>query len=186
MRYFFLCSIVVLFYLVSCNQSRKAAVPRTALENTFAKDSILQVHKNFPFLAKYNFKEYKTKIYIGKLAEPDFDNNPFASDPEYVEFITNGCEKGINFGGQYTLIEKSCGAMCSHLFIVDRRDGKIFVGTAGLKKQDGYYGFEYKRDSYLLITDSSILTDISTGEDNEFSITPQVFEWKKDNFRLLE
>lgn len=185
MRYSYLSSIVVSFLLVACSQNLKGVVTRTSQENTFATDSILQVHKNFPFLAKYNFEDYKCKIYIGKLAEPDFGNNPFASDPEYVEFITNGCERGINFGGQYTLIEKSCGAMCSHLFMVDRRDGKIFVGTMGLKQQDGYYGFEYKKDSYLLITDSSILTD-RLGKSNEFGITPQIFEWKKDGFRLLE
>jgi len=185
MRYSYLSSIVVSFLFVACNQNRKAAVPHATQENTFATDSILQVHKNFPFLAKYNFEAYKCKMYIGKLADPNFSNNPFAGDPEYVNFIIGGRRKGINFGGKYTLIEKSCGAMCSHLFMVDRVSGKIFVSTNGLKQQDGYYGFEYKKDSYLLITDSSILTD-RLGKSNEFGITPQIFEWKKNSFLLLE
>jgi len=43
-----------------------------------------------------------------------------------------------------------------------------------------------KKDSSLLITNASVLTDLSTGESNEFSITPQVFKWEKDHFELLE
>jgi hypothetical protein len=76
--------------------------------------------------------------------------------------------------------------MCSQLVMVDRRNGKIFVGTTGLIEEDGYYGFEFKKNNSLLITNASVLTDLSTGESNEFSITPQVFKWEKDHFELLE
>lgn len=163
--------------------TNKSTLP---VQNTIsAIDSIARVKKNFPFVLKNKFEAYTVPLYKGTPAAPDFRNNPYANDPEYVEFITKGCIKGINFGGYYTLIEGSCGAMCSHLYMVDRRDGKIFIDTKGLKEEDGYYGFAYKKDSNLLITDAAILTFLS-GAQNEFSITPQVFEWKNDSFVLQE
>ena len=168
-------------------ERNSAAIKRTAeIQNKFsAADSIALVKKNFPFIVKYKFNSYAAPLFEGTLAAPDFRGNPNANDPEYVEFITEGCKSGINFGGHYTLIEKSCGCMCSHLYMVDRRDGKIFIHTKGLKVEDGYYGFMYKKDSNLLITDANILIHL-LGTQNEFSITPQVFEWKKNRFVLRE
>lgn len=191
--------LIAIILLQACTTASKNPVVETVYQDTIqtdttavfqdrsvAIDSLALVKKNFPYIAKYKFGTYKAPLFNGKPAAPDFRGNPFSNDPEYVEFITKGCKRGINFGGHYTLIERSCGAMCSHLFMVDRRTGKIFTDTMGLKEEDGYYGFTYKKDSNLLITDSSVLTDISTGEGNQYSIMPQVFEWKNDSFVLLE
>jgi hypothetical protein len=186
MKHCLVASIISLFLLGSCNENHNAVPYNSVLITTSETDSIVQVHNSFPFLAKYNFAAYTSQLYNGKLADPDFKNNPDSGDPEYVKFIIDGCKQGINFGGHYTVIEKSCGAMCSQLVMVDRRNGKIFVGTTGLIEEDGYYGFEFKKNSSLLITNASVLTDLSTGESNEFSITPQVFKWEKDHFELLE
>jgi len=183
MKHFLLFSIFSAILFEACTTPTKVPV---VSEDPFTKDSVLQIRKNFPFLEKYTFEAYNTVMLKDTPAAPDFQNNPYSGDPDYVSFIVEGCKEGVNFGGHYTIIEKSCGAMCSHLFIVDRRDGKIFVGTMGLKEEDGYYGFIYKANSNLLITDSSVLTDLLTGESNKFSITPQVFEWKNDTFVLLE
>jgi len=183
MKYVLLFSIFTAILFEACNTPIKVPV---VSEDSFTKDSVLQVRKNFPFLEKYTFEAYNTVMLKGAPAAPDFLNNQYSGDPDYVSFIVEGCKGGVNFGGHYTIIEKSCGAMCSHLFMVDRRDGKIFFGTMGLKEEDGYYGLTYRANSNLLITDSSVLADLSIGESNKFSMTPQVFEWKNDTFVLLE
>jgi hypothetical protein len=186
MKYCLVPSIISLFLLGSYSVNHEAVPNDSVLITTSETDSIVQVQNSFPFLAKYNFAAYTSRLYNGKLADPDFKNNPDSGDPEYVKFIIDGCKQGVNFGGHYTVIEKSCGAMCSQLFMVDRLNGKIFVGTIGLKREDGYYGSEYKKDSSLLITNAFVLIDLSIGDDNEFSIMPQVFKWEKDHFELLE
>jgi hypothetical protein len=45
----------------------------------------------------------------------------------------------INFGGKYTIIEKSGGAMCSAIYLIDRTTGKIF----SFPKADGHCGYKY-------------------------------------------
>jgi hypothetical protein len=154
-------------------------------EAKIKQDSLLRISKMFPFMAKYSFEAYKAPAFKGVSAAPDFNSDPYANDPEYVDFITKGCKQGINFAGHYTIITKSCGAMCSQLFIVDRQNGKIFKET-GLKEADGYYGFEYKKDSYLLIANATSLIDASTDESDEFSIKPEIFKWKANSFNRLE
>jgi hypothetical protein len=102
-------------------------------------------------------------MFTGKLADPDFEGNPYAIDKEYVEFISKGCENsGINFAGRYTIIEKSCGCMCEHIFIVDRSSGKIFTeAMLATTDGEGRFGYTYKKDSKMIIADSGLFTDDS-------------------------
>jgi len=157
-----------------------------AQEEKIKEDSLIRVKEKFPFLQKYPFEAYKAPMYKSAVAAPDFKNNPYGNDAEYVAFITEGCKDGINFGGHYTLIEKSCGAMCQQLFIVDRNDGKIFTGTLGLKEADGYYGFKYEKDSFILITDATVLIDASTDQFYGDAIIPEIYKWNGNRFKRLK
>lgn len=202
--------MLIVFLLQACNQSIKTTPEKPAsnaeavtnvAENVtdtaaptynaedelrIKRDSLSRVGKAFPFMSKYSFENYNAAHFEGAPATPDFKGSPFANNPEYIAFITEGCKRGINFGGHYTLIEKSCGAMCVHLFMIDRRDGKIFIDSFGLKEQDGYYGFAYKKDSNLLVANATSLTDASRDQMDEFSIKPEVFRWDGRGFVRVE
>ena len=143
----------------------------------------LQEDTLIPFHSVYNFDSFKVALFTGELAAPDFKTSPFSNDPEYVKFIRTGCEKnGVNFGGHYTIIERSCGMMCLHFFIIDRLSGRIFTET---KPNDGRWGYLYKPDSGLMIANAYAFTD-STRQfySNEY-VKPQLYLWKGKDFSLL-
>ncbi|KGO94319.1 hypothetical protein [Flavobacterium subsaxonicum] len=134
----------------------------------------------------YTFTSFKVSLYTGTLANPVFKGNPFANDPEYVTFITEGCkQKGINFGGKYTVIEKSCGAMCSHIFLVDRTNGTII--TDKQPYGDGHYGYLYKKGSNLLIANSGLFTNNSLVyyDSHWDGVAPELFVWKGKKFKKI-
>lgn len=136
------------------------------------------------FESKYNFSTFYVKVFKGSLADPDFSTSEFSDDPEYVEFIKKGCkERGINFGGHYTIIERGCGAMCSHLFLIDRISGKIFTGSM---PNGGRWGYLYKIDSRLLIANSETFTDSSLTSFSDYFAKPELYEWNEKEFILLE
>lgn len=138
------------------------------------------------FKSKYNFATFSTEVFTGKLAKPDFTNNEFAEDREYVDFITEGCnEKGINFGGHYTIIERSCGCMCLHIFIVDRISGKIHTN---IKLNNGKWGYLYQPDSKLLIANSELFTrfDSLTHYCNQWNMTPELYIWTDKKFKRIQ
>lgn len=183
----------ILFYLIittiiSCQQKPKQ-VNETVKTPTEANNPVIDssdthqenIHK---FDSKYTFDSFRVSPFDGKPANPDFKGNEFSKDSEYVKFITEGCkENGINFGGHYTIIEKSCGAMCEHVFIVNRINGKIYTS---IQPNDGRYGYLYKKDSKLLIANSSTFTDDSLKNYCDIFGKPEVYVWDNDNFKLLE
>lgn len=125
--------------------------PKSDIDNNYTERKVLQLKKT------YKFEDYKVSVFKGKLAEPNFESNPYANDNEYITFIKKGCDKNkINFAGNYTIIERDCGAECLHVFIVDRKSGKIFTD---IKPNDGRYGYEYREDSELLIANSNLFID---------------------------
>jgi len=139
--------------------------------------------KIIKFHSKYNFQTFATKLFEGKVSAPDFSNNEFSNDPAYVKFIEEGCKKNqINFGGHYTIIQRSCGTMCSNIFIIDRLNGKIFTD---IKLNDGRYGYLYKKDSKLLIANSSVFKDDSLKYYNSLFGILELYVWTEDNFKLL-
>jgi hypothetical protein len=135
------------------------------------------------FHSKYNFQTFATKLFEGKASAPDFTNNEFSNDTAYVKFIEEGCKKNqINFGGHYTIFQRSCGAMCSNIFIIDRHNGKI---VTDIKPNDGRYGYLFKKDSKLLIANSSVFQDDSFKYYNDLFGAPELYVWTGDNFKLL-
>jgi hypothetical protein len=148
-------------------------------------DEILSIKKC------HKFEDFPAEIYDKKLPPPDFNNNPFASDKEYVDFITEGCEKyGINFGGHFTILGKSCGACCSFVFMVDRQNGRILdIKANGYDEEDGAYGYTYQKDSKLLIANSSLFIDDKYEKYCNFmnsDLKPKFYIWKNNKFILLK
>jgi hypothetical protein len=187
-------NLLMLAFLFSCSpendtdhvENPDTLVKDVAKKGTLKQDSnfnssdnkILQLEKTF------TFDDYKVPLFNGKMAEPDFTGNPFASDKEYVDFIKTGCkENKINFAGHYTIIGRSCGAECSHIFIVDRINGRIFID---IKPDDGRYGYEYRKDSKLLIANSSLFVDDQFERYIDYWCKPEFYQWNGKDFSLIE
>jgi len=136
------------------------------------------------YTSSYNFELFESKVFKGKLAKPNFKNNPFAKDKRYQTFIMKGCERnGLNFGGHYTIIEKSCGAMCESIFIIDRIDGRIFTD---IEPNDGKYGYLFKKDSRLLISNFNVFNNDELTYYNDFFGKPELYVWETSNFTKLK
>jgi hypothetical protein len=136
--------------------------------------------------AKYKFSDFSVdKIYYGKLASPKFNKRQLAFGEEYVEFITDGCEKtGINFAGHYTILERDCGCMCLHIFIIDRITGEIIDK---IKPNDGRWGYMYYTNSRMLIANSEVIDMKFKGYYcNRFGYTPEFYVWTGKNFTRKE
>jgi hypothetical protein len=182
--------IIFVLNLFSCNHHEKQDEQLTKPNDSISvheKDSTKSDRIEVKILnVKHpqKFENYKVKVYDGKLTSPNFKNNPFADDKEYVQFITKGCDRlGINYNGQYTIITKSCGAQCSHLFIIDRVDGRIFTD---IKPNDGRYGYEFRKDSKLLIANAGLFIDSEFENYVDYWCEPEYYIWNKNNFELIK
>lgn len=145
----------------------------------------LEEPKMVEFKTEHTFSKYKIEKYKGLISPLNFEQNPFADDDEYVKFITRGCqEHGINFGGKYTIITRSCGMECTHLFMVNRKNGQIFT-EIGLS--EGKYGYEFKADSRLLIANSYLFKNDSFNlYEEHYHWKPELYEWENDKFEKLK
>jgi len=148
------------------------------------------------FKSKYNFATFSTKVFTGKLAPLDFTDSELAPDKQANEFMTNYMkdyvdfwtenDEGINFGGHYTIIHKSCGCQCENIFVIDRISGKIFtdINLTTPDDGDGKWGYIYKSDSKMLIANSELFTTDSLNcYTAVYGITPEFYVWTGKNFR---
>ena len=185
--------LLILIFACSCNRkdSRNPPVIVSDTVGTSANNDSLRLSNTDAmdrnlreFKPKYTFSTFQTTVYAGELALPNFRNLPFATNKEYRDFMTEGCKQnGVNFGGHYTIIQRACGAMCEHIFVVDRVSGKIFTN---IRPNDGRYGYLYKKESRLLIANSNVFQDDSLKYYSDFFGAPELYVWKDDNFRLLQ
>ena len=130
------------------------------------------------------FEDYKVEVYSGKLAEPDFKNNEFRNDKEYVRMISESCKRNnVNFGGHYTIITQSCGAQCVHFFIINRKTGYISISS---NPKDGKDGFEFRKNSELLIANSNLFVDEKFETYYKYFYTPEFYEWNGNDFIILK
>ena len=151
------------------------------------------------FKSKYNFATFHTKVFTGKLAPLDFTDSELATDKQANEFMANYMkdyidfwtenDKGINFGGHYTIIDMSCGCMCQHIFVIDRISGKIFndINLTTPDDRDGKWGYLYQPDSKLLIANSSLfLTDSLNYYTSVWGTSPELYVWTGKNFKRIQ
>ena len=177
---------LILFLLIlTCCKDTNSNKTQDVFVDTIVKPNSMTARegKLIKFSSPYNFETFKAKLFTGKIVSPDFRNNEFANDKKYVKFITEGCKNNnINFGGHFTIIEGSCGAMCSNIFIVDRITGKIYTDV---RPNDGRYGYLYKKYSYLLIANSNSFKDDSLTYYVDIYGEPELYIWKQNNFEHL-
>ena len=156
----------------------------TNTSNIDCEDEILTVEN------KYKFKHFPTRIYSGNLSSPDFNNEPYASGMGYVEYMTERCEKeGINFGEHFTILQGGCGTCCTFIIMVDRKNGQFIKvqNPNGFDKEGGAYGYEYRRNSNLLIANSNLFIDDKYERYCNFlSLKPKFYVWKNNKFVLLK
>ena len=151
------------------------------------------------FKSKYNFAMFKTKVFAGKLAPLDFTDSELAPDKQENEFMSNYMkdmvdfwtenDEGINFGGHYTIVSKSCGCMCEHIFVIDRISGKIFtdIKLTMTDDGDGKWGYLYKKDSKMLIANSELFTtDSMNCYTAVYRKTPEFYIWTGKNFERIQ
>ncbi|MDH6308647.1 hypothetical protein M2451_000958 [Dysgonomonas sp. PFB1-18] len=161
--------------------------------NVCTESDISDTINKTKFDLKFSFESYQVKVYTGKLVTQFVFDKELGADKEYVDFITEGCNKtAINFGGHYTILQNSCGCMCEHLFIIDRISGKVFTDI-GLYESDGKFGYLYKADSNMLIANTGLFENEKVNADgsmNYYNDTwgdkPEVYVWKSDRFKRLQ
>ena len=111
---------------------------------------------------QYKFEDFPVEVYSGKLSAPDFNDNPYALSRGDVKYMTDECEsEGINFGGRFTILQGGCGNMCSFIIMADRETGQFVTiqNPNGYDDEFGAYGYEYRKDSRLLIANATLFTD---------------------------
>ena len=89
----------------------------------------------------------------------------------------------VNFAGRYAIVEKSCGALCVAIYVVDRKTGKIFDYFP--PEGDGRWGYKYHPNSSLLIANSELLNDSMTKYMNGWKMEPEFYQWTGTSFKLL-
>jgi hypothetical protein len=140
--------------------------------------------------AKYKFEDFPVEVYSGKLSAPDFNNNAYASSRGDVKYMTDKCEsEGINFGGRFTILQGSCGNMCSFIIMADRETGQFVTiqSPNGYDDENGAYGYEYRKDSRLLIANATLFTDDEFQQSfPDLDLKPKYYVWDNNEFVLLE
>lgn len=160
----------------SLSQNSERLNPTTSIPEIDRDNSWVSFH------AKYSFNAMPVNVYVGKLAKPDFGSVEYGNDENFQEFLRERLEGvPVNFGGKYSIVEKSCGAMCSALYLIDRKTGKIFSFPA----TDGHWGYKYYPNSTLLLANSSLLNDSMTKYLNQWGICPEFYRWTGTAFKLL-
>jgi hypothetical protein len=151
------------------------------------------------FKSKYNFSAFNTEIFKGKLTPLDFTESELSTDKQANEFMSNQMkdyidfwtenDPGINFGGHYTIIHKSCGLMCEYIYVIDRISGEIYtdINLTTPDNGNGKWGYLYKSDSKMLIANSALFTTDSLNcYTAVYGITPEFYVWTGKYFKRIQ
>jgi hypothetical protein len=115
------------------------------------------------------------KTYSGKTKLPQFKGR----DKTFREFRTvigDGMKDGVNFAGEYSVIQYGCGAGCSFAVIADNRTGEVFSFPRG-GESNMYLTLQYARDSRLIAAQWAGYDDKACHLD--------FFEWKDGKAALI-
>ncbi|GAB2811210.1 hypothetical protein [Ferruginibacter profundus] len=183
---------MILFICVaSCTQkAKRPADAHNVTGKPVTKDTAVPVaeidrdNSWVPFHTNYSFGKLPAKMITGKLAQPDFKSVAYGNEKGFSAFLLERLkDMPINFGGRYTIVEKSCGAMCAYFYMVDRITGKIFVfPTEG----DGKWGYRYQPGSNLLVGNSELLNDSMNRYLDQWQIVPEFYKWTGTRFAALQ
>jgi hypothetical protein len=178
--------ILIILWFVSCGWfgQKKVAGPPVVDSLPGPAAVVIPEPEYAEFHSEYSYGSFPAKVFTGELAAPDFTDNEYAGDREFVDRITAGCEEeGVNFGGHYTIIHVGCGAMCQAIYIVDRISGKIFMSLT----DGGRWGFMYRPDSNLLIANFYVFTDDNmTHYTTNWQLTPELYVWENETLTRIQ
>jgi len=97
----------------------------------------------------WRFQKYPATVFQGVPARPRLET-PLAKD--HATIIREGARRGVNFAGEYRVIDWGCGTSCGVYVIVDKRTGKVFEPPEMSKGVDlGVAGPEFRLDSRLMV-----------------------------------
>jgi hypothetical protein len=120
--------------------------------------------------------QYKVEqVYSGKTKLPQFKGR----DKAYREFrtvIRDGMKDGVNFAGEYSVVQYGCGAGCSIAVVADNRTGQVFDFPRG-GESNTYMTLQYAKDSRLIIAQWASYDDSACHID--------FFEWKGSKADLI-
>ena len=181
--------IIIVVVLSSCSSNSKKPLAEDS------EDVAVQYHDSIntpsdidrdnswkPFIPKYTFNTFPARNYLGKLTEPKFSSVDYGNEKGFKAFIQEHlATTPINFAGKYSIIEKSCGAMCSSIYLVDRQSGGIF----SFPKGDGHWGYKYYPNSMLSLANANLANDSLTGYLDQWGIEPEFYKWTGTAFKRL-
>ena len=189
-----ICLSILALMLIACRQEAKKQIiktqenPPTSTNEVITSESLN--NEVFSIETQYKFEDFPVEVYSGKLSTPDFNNNSYASSMGNVKYMTDKCEsEGVNFGGRFTILQGSCGHMCSFIIMVDRETGQFVTiqNPNGYDDENGAYGYEYRKDSRLIIANATLFTDDEFQHSfPDFDLKPKYYVWDNNEFVLLK
>jgi hypothetical protein len=88
--------------------------------------SALQARTEVDAAATRSFDQYPAaRMYHGPSKMPDF-NGRDRQVRNYRTLLRNGIKEGVNFAGQYKIIQFGCGTFCSFVFVADVSTGRVY------------------------------------------------------------
>ncbi|WP_182417262.1 hypothetical protein [Bartonella sp. HY038] len=124
------------------------------------------------------FENYPaTQIYKGKQAKLQLtkDNGGLT----FKTRITEAAKKGVNFAGQYSIVEIGCGSSCLIAYVVDLKSGKLFSFPLG-GEENYQMQLQYKPNSRLI---KVVWNDINAAQNKACVI--EYLEMQKDKFKTI-
>lgn len=145
------------------------------------------------YKSAFHFNQFRVdSIASQKLKLPDLSKVKapwcnYLDEKEWKAYIKSECIKqGVNFAGHYTIVDWGCGSMCQNMCIVNRLTGKVSFPDIPDTHVDGYYGVRYQKNSRMILTNAGLLEDYPGFYSADWSIYPEVYEWKDEKAIRLE
>jgi hypothetical protein len=91
--------------------------------------------------------------------------------------------------GRFTILQGGCGAMCSFIIMVDRETGQFVTiqNPNGYDDEEGAYGYEYRKDSRLIIANATLFNDDEFQQSfPDLDLKPKYYVWDNNEFVLLK
>jgi hypothetical protein len=132
-------------------------------------------------MAAPQFESYSVTVHrLRKFAQTRIPQSSI--DWKMERCLRESDKQALNFSDKYTLVEVGCGTGCSEFCLIDRSTGKVHPGMSVTmdfpKHYEGLAGFEYRRDSRLLI--------VRGAYEFHYPIFVNYYLWSQTKFDLLQ
>lgn len=107
-------TIIILLLTVACNDDTSNMTHLEGPADTMkvARDTNNGEREFVGFNLKHKFEDFGISVYRGRLADPRATDKELSGDTSFINYISEVCKnKGVNFGGHYTVVHSNCGAM---------------------------------------------------------------------------